>query len=140
MQKLLVILLLSMMAFGAELHYAHDYKSAVSQAKKENKNIFLLITTPTCKWCKKLKATTLKDATVVARINAGFIPVQVFRDKDDYPSHLKAQMVPKSYFLYPDGSTIMRGTMGYWNVEDYLSIMDDVDYKIKKHARIAAEK
>lgn len=136
MRQLIFLLLFITLTQASELRFAHDYDAAVTQAKKEHKNILLLITIPTCKWCRKLEATTLQDKAVVARIEKGFIPVHVTRDVDVYPKHLQAKMVPMTYFLYPNGEPIMRGTMGYWNVEDYLSIMDDVDYKIKKHKRL----
>jgi uncharacterized protein YyaL (SSP411 family) len=118
---------------GAEIEWAHSYKEAKERALKEKKNILLLITTERCRWCRKLEATTLHDAEVVGRINAGFVAVHLTRGEDDYPANLKAPMVPMSYFLYPDDRPIMRGIMGYWCAEDYLSIMDDVDRKLKKH-------
>lgn len=129
---LLLFFVLSTLS-AAEIEWAQSYTEAKERAYKEDKNILLLITTERCRWCRKLEATTLQDSEVVGRINAGFVAVHVTRGEDDYPSNLKAQMVPMSYFLYPDGRPIMRGIMGYWAAEDYLSIMDDVDRKLKKH-------
>lgn len=136
MRNIIILFFITFIASAQEIHFAKDYETAVVQAKKENKLVMVLITTETCKWCRKLEATTLKDPAVIARINAEFVPVHVTRNKDSYPEYLSAQVVPKSYFLYPDGSLVMRGTMGYWIAEDYLSILDDVMYKVKKHQQM----
>lgn len=140
MVRIVFMLLFAASLSAAELSWADSYAEAVKQAKVENKNVLVLISKERCRWCKKLKTTTLQDETVVARLERSYVIVEVVRDVDDYPEYLKAKMVPMSYFLYPDGSMIMRGVAGYWSVEDYMSFLDDVDYKIKKHRRQAAEK
>jgi len=131
-KKILLILLITFNLFGAELEFAHDYKSALKQAKQENKQLLVIITSETCKWCRKLEATTLKDADVIKRINKNFIAVHITRDKGDYPSILQAKMVPMTYFLDTKGDLIMHGVAGYWNSEDYYSIIGDAEYKVDK--------
>ncbi len=134
------MLLFAALLSGAELSWADSYADAVAKAKAENKNVLVLISKDRCRWCKKLKTTTLQDEAVVARVERGYVAVEVTRGVDDYPEYLKAKMVPMSYFLYPDGSLIMRGVAGYWSTEDYMSFLDDVDYKIKKQRAQSAEK
>lgn len=125
---LLCIVLLSLNA--AEINWVEEYDEAIDKAKRENKNVMLLITSTTCRWCRKLEATTLKDESVVTRINKDYIAVHVTRNFDDYPAYLEAKAVPATYFLDTKGQPIIRKVMGYWNVEDYLSFLDDVDYKL----------
>lgn len=131
MKKILLMLLTTLWVFGAEIDWAHSYAQAQERAKKEQKNILLLITTESCRWCRRLEATTLQDEAVVKRINAEYVALHVTRNKDDYPKNLVAQRVPMSYFLKPDGEVI-HDMMGYWNVEDYLSILDDVAYELRR--------
>ena len=131
MKKIFLMLLTALSLFGAEIDWAHSYAQAQERAKKEHKNILLLITTESCRWCRRMEATTLQDDAVVKRLNAEYVALHVTRDKDEYPKELVAQRVPMSYFLKPDGEVI-HDMMGYWNVEDYLSILDDVEYELRR--------
>jgi len=133
MQKIFILLCLSFFSlYAAELEWAHSYKEAVQKAIKQNKNVMLLVTTKTCRWCRKLESTTLRDESVIKRLRKGYVSVHVTRDVDDYPEHLKARGVPTTFFLDVNGKPIIKKVMGYWNVEDYMSFMDDVDYKLGK--------
>lgn len=131
MKKILILFCLSFYSlYGADIEWAHSYKEAMEKAKFQKKNVMLLITTESCRWCRKLESTTLKDAKVVARLNKDYIAVHVTRDVDEYPSYLKTNGVPASYFLDNKGNPIIKKVTGYWNAEDYLSFLDDVDYKL----------
>jgi len=132
MYRQFMIFLLCTSLFGGKLEWTHSYKEAQKRAINENKVILLLITTKGCRWCRKLENTTLQDDEVTASIGADFIPLHLTRDIDDYPTGLKAKMVPASFFLYHDGKQVMRSVAGYWPAEDYLSILDDVKRKIKR--------
>jgi len=116
--------------FAAEIDWAPSYEAAKVRAAQEQKNILLLITTESCKWCRRLESATLTDARVVERVNAHYVAVHVTRGKDVYPEDLIAPRVPMSYFLRADGEVI-HDMMGYWNVEDYLSVLDDAEYEFK---------
>ena len=120
--------------YAAEIFWYHDYNTAVHKAKEEKKNIFLLITGKTCRWCRKLESTTLEDSTIVARINQHYVAVALTRSLDDYPEYLDAKMVPMSFFLTSEGRVI-NSMPGYWNGEDYHSILDDVTYYLNKQHR-----
>lgn len=133
MKTVVMIFLLGCVSlFAAELEWASSYKDAVKKAKAENKNIMLLITTKTCRWCRKLESVTLTDERVVTRLHKDYVSVHVTRDEDEYPAHLKASAVPKTYYLDTEGNPLIKGVLGYWSIEDYLSFMDDVDYKLGK--------
>jgi thioredoxin-related protein len=122
---------LSTILHAQELKWLHSYKEAVDVAKKENKKIYLLITTKSCPWCRKLENETLKDQFVVEKLNSSYIAVEMTRGEGDYPvDTLKAKMVPMNYFLDAN-ETIIHQTPGFWEVEDFLSILDDVQRKSK---------
>ena len=136
MRALMVTTALVISAFGAQIDWVKNYKEAGEKALREHKNVLVVITTESCRWCRRFEATTLQDAAVVSRINARFAAVHVTRGRDDYPAELEAKMVPMSYFLLPDG-TVLYGMPGFWDTEDYLSILDDAE---KKAARLAGSK
>lgn len=129
MKMIFIALLAALSLNGAEIDWAHSYAEAQERANKEQKNILLLITTESCRWCRRLESTTLKDEDVVKRINAEYVAVHVTRGKDEYPEDLVARRVPMSYFLKADGEVI-HDMMGFWNVEDYLSVLDDAAYEL----------
>ena len=116
--------------YAAELNWADSYADAIAKAKEQKKDVMLLITTNTCRWCRKLESETLADISVINRLNKDYISVHVTRDEDDYPKSLEASGVPTTYFLNIKGEPIIKRVMGYWNVEDYSSFLDDVDYKL----------
>ncbi len=131
MIKTLILLFATLFSlYGAELEWAQSYEEAMEKASKQKKNVMLLITTETCRWCRKLESTTLKDEDVVARLSRDYIVLHVTRDVDDYPLALETNGVPTTYFLDTRGEAIIKRVTGYWNAEDYLSYLDDVDYKL----------
>ncbi len=129
---LFVFALLTLSLSAVELHKAESYEEAQQLAKKEHKHIMVLITQDNCRWCQKMKKTTYKDPKVIERINRSYIFVEVHRYNDEYPKKLTVFGVPTTYFLYNDGTKIMQGVGGYWSSEDFMSFMDDADYKINK--------
>lgn len=133
MHKILILLFLTLLNLHAtDLVWANSFKEALSQAQAEKKTLMVLITTKTCRWCRKLEAETLTDETVISRLNKDYISVHLTRDVDEYPRYLSAPGVPASYFLDRTGQPIIKRVMGYWNAEDYMSFLDDVDYKLGK--------
>jgi thioredoxin-related protein len=127
----MVLLALIGNLYAAEISWNDTFASAQSKAKKESKPMLVIITTEQCRWCRKLEATTLSNDEIVTKINTRFVPVHVTRDKSIYPKSLTAKMVPMSYFVDGNGNVI-HAMPGYWDVEDYSSILDDGLRKAKK--------
>ena len=117
--------------FATEIKWNDGFEAAKAKAQKEDKIIYALITSETCRWCRKLEVETLEDKNVVSNLNSKFEPVTLTRGKDSYPPCLKAKMVPMTYFLTPEGR-VLYSVPGYWSEEDYLSMMGDVERKYKK--------
>ena len=138
MRILLVFLGFFSLIMADEIAWNSSFESAKEKKKKEDKLIYVVITSETCKWCRKLEATTLAQPAVVKNINTKYVPVALTRDKDSYPPCLKAKMVPMSYFLTPQGRVIY-SVPGFWVEEDYLSMMGDVERKYKKQKKALAE-
>lgn len=133
MNKIFLLLLLASFSLHAgEIIWANSFKEALAKAKKEDKNLMVLITTESCRWCRKLESQTLTDDAVISRLNRDYVSVHLTRNVDEYPRYLNAPGVPATYFLDRTGQPIIKRVMGYWNVEDYLSYLNDVDYKLGK--------
>jgi len=121
-----VTLLFVSTLFGGELGWNHDYKKALEQAKIEKKDVYMLITSANCRWCRKFEATTLQDEAILQRLNKQYVLLHIDRDEDYMPEHFKKKRVPRHYFLRADG-TIIYSFLGYWASEDFISFLDDVD-------------
>lgn len=133
MTKLLGIFCLSCLSlYASGINWESSFKAALAKAQMENKSMMVLITSTTCRWCRKLESETLTDESVIFRVNRDYVSVHLTRDVDDYPRYLSAPGVPSTYFLDSNGKPIIKRVMGYWNVEDYHSYLDDVDYKLGK--------
>ena len=133
MIKVFITTLFLLTTLSAELlNKADSFAHAQEKAQAENKRIIVLITQDDCRYCKRMKKTTFKDPKTIKRINEKYIFVEVDRYFDEYPEDLTVYGVPTTYFLYNDGTHIMRGAGGYWNSEDFASFMDDADKKVEK--------
>ena len=132
MKKIFFLLMFSISVFGAEITWNTSYDSARAKAKNESKPLMVLITSEDCRWCRKLEETTLQDEEIISRINTQFQAINVTKDKSVYPKSLTAKMVPMSYFLDPSNGKVLYSIPGYWESEDYHSILDDALRKYKK--------
>ena len=129
MRQLFTILILAVMT-SVPSTGNEDFAAAKRLAQEEGKVLYVLITTPGCRWCRKFEQTTLEDAAVQKRLSAMAVTVEVSRGSGGYPDTLKASMVPMHYFLAPD-ETVLVKMPGYWGREDFMSILDDVERRRK---------
>ena len=131
MKVLLITIALISTLFSAELDWPNDYNKALEIAKKENKHVYMLITSESCRWCRKFEATTLQDEATLERLKSKYVLLHISRDRDYMPSKFKKKRVPRHYFITQKGEVIY-SFLGYWNAEDFDSFLDDVDRRYKK--------
>ncbi len=129
MTKILtLLLLLSSMAFSLE--WEKNLNTAVSKAQKEHKTIMVFVEGENCRWCKKMKHRTLLDEAVEKRLEK-FVVLEVLREDVQVMSHLPSvRGVPTIFFMKAD-KTVLEEVIGYFNVEDFLSYIDDVEKKTR---------
>ena len=129
MRKIVLgVLLLSSTLFSIE--WAKDVKTAFSLAKKEHKNVMVLVEGENCSWCKKMKHRTLSDETVEKRLEK-FVVVKVMREDPSAMSVLpQIKGVPTIFFMKAN-KAIVEEVVGYFNVEDFISYINDVETKTK---------
>jgi len=133
MKKILILALLITSLFSeeiGELTFSKDYKKVMAQAKKENKRVYMLITSKSCRWCRRFESETLEDWTIAEKLEGKYLLLHLDRDDDFIPAKYKSKRVPRHYFLTPDEQVILT-FLGFWNVEDFTSYIDDVDWQYK---------
>ena len=134
MQKFLGIFLLigvlfSTMLFSGEIILEKDIVTAFSKAKKENKVVMILVEGEYCKWCKRMKHRTLSDESVLKRLKP-YILVKVMREDENAVKNLPAiNGVPTIFFMTAD-KKVLESVVGYFNVEDFISYINDIEKKV----------
>jgi hypothetical protein len=132
MKKIFLFMLFASLAFGeqlGELKFSNDYKQIMAQAKKENKRVYMLITSSSCRWCRKFENETLPDWTVVEKLEP-YLLLHLDRDKDYLPEKYLSKRVPRHYFVTPDEQVIFT-FLGYWDIDAFGKYVDDVEWQYK---------
>jgi len=97
-----------------------NYDEAFKIAKEQNRAVCILFSTKYCRWCTKLKETTLTNPEIVKHFNSDFILLYLDRDTSLYPSKYKVKAVPNIYFT-DKNEEIFTSVIGYHkNPKDYL--------------------
>ena len=112
------------------LEWAKDLNTAITTAKKDHKNIMVMVESSHCVWCKKMKEETLSDAGIQKRLEK-YVLVKVMRDDGTAMAMLPPiDGVPSTFFM-KENKAIIENVLGYFNVEDFTAYIDDVEKKLK---------
>ena len=138
MKKILILhIFLGLFLSLNALEWQDEYDDARIKAVKEDKIIYAFIVSNSCRWCRKMEETTMVEKSIIKRLEKNFAVVELIRGFDSYPDTLTTKMVPKHFFFTPDEKKIYT-IPGYWDAEDFGSILDDVVAKYKK-SRLKSE-
>lgn len=120
------MLLLSSTLFSLE--WLKDLDTAFTLAKKEHKNVMVLVEGENCRWCKKFKHRTLSDESVEKRLEK-FVVVKVMRE-DPYVTSALPQIegVPTVFFM-KENKTVIETILGYRNIRKFIAVIDSVEKK-----------
>jgi len=134
-KKIVLTLLIAVSAFGAEVHWAKDYKSGIAKAQKEHKPVLFIISRDTCKYCIILDNTTLKDPKVVDELNKNFVAIRSWTNEGDYIPYVLGQNtpgLPGIWFLDSDGEPLFQPLLGYVKKEKFYEALKIVEEEFKK--------
>ena len=131
----LIALVYSLMAVDAEsaameLDYQDNYKSALAKAKKENKNLMLVVVQDPCPYCGKLVDNTLSDPEVKKALE-GYVGVIVDK-KGEMPSQFHTSMVPMTFFINPKTEKASWESLGYAKKPRFLDDIKTANEEMKK--------
>nr|WP_321266124.1 thioredoxin family protein [uncultured Sulfurimonas sp.] len=132
MKYILIIMALISSLWSAELvGWSDDYEASLKVAQKQNKDLYVLVTSANCRWCRKFEATTLQDKEVIKLLKEKYVLVHADRDMDDLPKWFNIKRVPRHYFVTNKGEEIL-SFLGYWDSLDFKSYLGDVEKEYKK--------
>lgn len=92
-----------------DIKWYTDLNSALEEAQKSNKSIFIDFYTVWCSACQQLDKNTLSDPAVKEKLNKNYVSVKIDIDKNpELASKYKIYGIPTLVFLNPDGSETKR--------------------------------
>lgn len=101
MRLVFLFLFFTSLLFSEHIRWQNDFEKALVKAKKEQKDILLLVLKRDSKENKSLFMDIFMDKEITDRVNVKYIPVVVFFEaKDSYPVELfYTQQFPALFFV-----------------------------------------
>jgi len=110
--------------FAKDMGYETNYNTALAKAKKEDKALFIFMTTSYCPWCRKLENRILSQHDIDAKIKAKYIPLMLNLDKDSYPEQFaKTRFTPILYIVDAKDESIKHKFVGYSARGEFLQVL-----------------
>lgn len=110
-------------SFTEAMGYETNYPKALSKARKEGKNLLLILTTEYCPWCRKFEKNVLQKEEVNKTIHKTYVPLLLNRDKKEFPAKFTSTFTPVVYFIDAKNEEILHKVVGYNNREEFLHLI-----------------
>jgi len=132
MKKIITLLaLLTGFVVANELQWEKDIQTAYLKAQESNKTVMIYVETANCPWCRKMKYKTLAHDDVFEKLQ-NYVIVRTMKNSNEAQKYgLKVTYVPTIFFFSPQ-KELYEKTVGYFNVQDFLSWISDVEKKANK--------
>ncbi len=124
-KKIVLLVLLSLTLVAAEVKWAEDYESALVEAKKQNKDLYIFISSTYCPWCAKFEREVLTNAKVIKALEKDYIVVGLNKEMDDIPAGYTAKVIPRHYFAQANGKSYYTFA-GYYDANDFLDTLQEI--------------
>lgn len=122
----IISLFVSSSLYASELNWSHNYKSALLQAQKTNKDIYLFIGADICKFCDRFKDIALADKDIMKKLRKEYILVYLSRNRHLIPKGFETKGVPRHYFIDPQGK-VFHETWGDREVAGFYDVLDEAE-------------
>lgn len=109
--------------FAKELAYETNYKKALSRAKKEKKNVMLVLVSNYCPWCRKFEQRVLLKQEVNKIVQNNYIPLIINKEKEPFPKELNMSFTPIVHFISHKTSKKYQTVVGYNNKDEFLYLI-----------------
>ncbi len=125
MKKLFLLFLFLTSSLFADLNWADDYESALTQAKEEKKIVMVMFTLTECHVCKIMKKSVYTDPDVMAYVEKYFVPVELNLDIDDKEG-FAVFGTPTFYFLDSNAKQIGDVKVGGSTVDGFMKKLKQI--------------
>lgn len=128
MKHLIILVTLVLSLFGANIDWPSNYENALVEAKKQNKLVYIFITSDSCRWCREFESTTLQDEYIKDRLEKEFVSIHLSRDRHTIPEQFEKAPVPRHYFTDAKGN-ILYNSLGHRGIACFDAFMDNAKEK-----------
>ena len=110
-----------------KLIWETDMDLAFQRAKKEHKNVMIMVEDIRCKWCKNMKVGALSDPNVQAKLQP-YILLKVQRSDKETAKRITefTGAIPSFYFMEPN-QELYESIVGYFATEDFLQFLTEIE-------------
>lgn len=110
MKIFLLLIIVGIVAFAEHIRWQGNYDEALMEAKKEKKELLLLIVKKDCVKCKSVFIDIFNEKEIQDRVNKKYISVVVFfEDKNSYPIELfYTQQFPALFFVSKEDESFLQ--------------------------------
>jgi thiol:disulfide interchange protein len=84
---------------AGELQFEHDFKTALQQAKTQNKDVMMIYSAAWCPECDYMKEVVFKDREVIEYIQKHFVVLSLDIQKDALPDGFEFPGIPTFFFI-----------------------------------------
>lgn len=106
----------------AELKWASSYDAAFAQAKKEKKQVMVMLSKEDCPACDYMNDIVFEEKTVADDVHKRYVPVHLDIHNDFIPDGLSYIGTPTFYFMDANGKKVGRHD-GAANIPTFLGIL-----------------
>jgi thioredoxin-related protein len=111
-----------------EIAWQTDLITALEQARKENKRLFIAFSNPGCRMCAQMDSGTFQEDRVRTYFEERFIPIQFTSSKNpEKYLRFKVMATPTYIVLGGDGNEIAR-LSGFFSAD---AIIEKLDHALK---------
>ena len=111
----------------ANLSWHSNVETAFGEARKEHKNVVIMVGEESCRWCKKMKERTLTDKRIKEAL-ANYILVSVKRSDKEALKYIPQfdGNIPSFFFMTANKETI-EPVVGYFKADDFLAYIKEIE-------------
>jgi hypothetical protein len=114
---------------AAALGYETDFERAVEKAKRQHKNVMLVLVSNYCPWCRKFEQQVLRKQAVNALVHKKYVPVILNKEKAGFPAELNLSFTPIVHFIDPATQKSYHRTVGYNEREAFMHWLEADEHR-----------
>lgn len=123
MKKLLLLVLMTLGLYAADVSWQTSYAKAAKMAGSMNKPMLVFMNKQGCGSCAYMKENVFTDPAVVEYLNTHFIAVSLDIHTNDAPKALQVTVTPVFHFLNADGSQSQETLVGGKTAPFFLKLL-----------------
>lgn len=123
MKRFLLLVLMSVWLYAADVSWYTSYVKAAEAAKSEGKPMLVFMNKPGCGSCEYMKENVFTDAAVVDFLQKNYIAVSLDIHGNDAPAELQMNVTPVFHFLQSDGNKAQETLVGGKTAPFFLKLL-----------------